>query len=56
MCRERPTKKAVVTKPRLSSKMAEVIALLRQAKDVSLAEVQKRTGWQKHTVRGFICP
>ena len=37
-----------------STKKAEVIALLRRVKGVSLPEIQKRTGWQKHTVRGFI--
>jgi hypothetical protein len=37
-----------------SSKKAEVIALVRRAKGVSLSEIQNLTGWQKHTVRGFI--
>jgi hypothetical protein len=37
-----------------SSKKTEVIALLRRAKGVSLPEIQKLTGWQKHTVRGFV--
>ena len=37
-----------------SSKKAEIIARLRRPKGVSLAEIQKLTGWQKHTVRGFI--
>jgi hypothetical protein len=37
-----------------NSKKAEVIALVRRAKGVSLSEIQKLTGWQKHTVRGFI--
>jgi predicted transcriptional regulator len=37
-----------------SSKKAEIIARLRRAKGVSLPEIQKLTGWQKHTVRGFI--
>jgi len=36
------------------SKKAEIIARLRRAKGVSLPEIQKLTGWQKHTVRGFI--
>src|SRR5258708_5170569 len=37
-----------------TSKKAEIIARLRRAKGVSLPEIQKLTGWQKHTVRGFI--
>jgi len=37
-----------------TSKKAEVTALLRRAKGVSLPEIQKLTGWQKHTVRGFV--
>jgi hypothetical protein len=37
-----------------SSKKEEIVARLRRAKGVSLAEIQKLTGWQKHTVRGFI--
>jgi hypothetical protein len=50
-------KKAAVTSKRGgegSSKKAEVIALMRRTKGVSLSEIQKLTGWQKHTVRGFI--
>jgi hypothetical protein len=47
-------KAVVTTEPREGSKKAEVIALLRRAKGVSLSEIQKLTSWQKHTVRGFI--
>jgi ribosomal protein L7/L12 len=42
------------SEPREGSKKAEVIALLRRAKGVSLSEIQKLTGWQKHTIRGFV--
>jgi hypothetical protein len=37
-----------------ASKKAEIIARLRRAKGVSLPEIQKLTGWQKHTIRGFV--
>jgi hypothetical protein len=40
--------------PRDGSKKAEIIVLMQRAKGVSLPEIQKLTGWQKHTVRGFI--
>ena len=37
-----------------SNKTAEVIALMKRAKGVTLAEIIEATGWQKHTVRGFV--
>jgi hypothetical protein len=37
-----------------SNKKAEVIALMKRAKGVTLAEIVETTGWQKHTVRGFV--
>ena len=40
--------------PREGSRKAEIIGLLQRAKGASLPEIQKLTGWQKHTVRGFI--
>ena len=36
-----------------SNKKAEVIAMMRRAKGVTLAEIVEATGWQKHTVRGL---
>ena len=36
------------------NKKAEVIALMKRAKGVTLAEIVEATGWQKHTVRGFV--
>src|SRR5712672_2125497 len=36
------------------NKKAEVIAMMKRAKGVTLAEVMKATGWQPHTVRGFV--
>lgn len=37
-----------------TNKKAEVIALMNRTKGVTLAEIMETTGWQKHTVRGFV--
>jgi Protein of unknown function (DUF3489) len=37
-----------------SNKKAEVIAMMSRAKGATLAEIIEATGWQKHTVRGFV--
>jgi predicted transcriptional regulator len=37
-----------------SNKKAEVIALMKRAKGATLPEIIEATGWQKHTVRGFV--
>ncbi|MEO7143220.1 MAG: DUF3489 domain-containing protein, partial [Bryobacteraceae bacterium] len=56
-----PAKKAGSNKPSAkpaaverSNKKAEVIALMKRAKGATLAEIIDATGWQKHTVRGFV--
>jgi hypothetical protein len=33
---------------------AEVIAMMKRAKGATLPEIMKATGWQPHTVRGFV--
>ncbi len=57
----KPAKKAAQAKKAASkpkteraNKKAEVIALMKRAKGVTLAEIMEATGWQKHTVRGFV--
>jgi hypothetical protein len=39
---------------REGSKKAEVIELMRRSQGATLAEIMEHTGWQKHTVRGFV--
>ena len=47
----RPRKDA--TEPR-SNKKVEVIAMMKRVKGATLAEIMETTGWQPHTVRGFV--
>lgn len=37
-----------------SNKKADVIAMMKRAKGVTLTEIMEATGWQRHTVRWFI--
>ncbi len=50
-----PVKKAAA-KPKGdgTNKKAEVIAMMKRAKDATFPEIMKATGWQPHTVRGFV--
>jgi hypothetical protein len=57
----RPTKKAARAKKPVgnqkaerANKKAEVIDMMKRAKGATLAEIVKATGWQQHTVRGFV--
>jgi Protein of unknown function (DUF3489) len=57
----KPSKKARSAKKQVSqakgertNKKAEVIAMIKRAKGATLAEIVKATGWQPHTVRGFV--
>ncbi len=40
--------------PRAESKGAKILDMIGRAKGATLAEIKKATGWQAHSVRGFI--
>jgi hypothetical protein len=48
----KPARKAAA--PRAESKSAQILALIRRPKGATLAELAKVTGWQNHSIRGFL--
>ena len=52
--KKQPTSKAKAHTGRDGSKKAETIRLLERAKGATLEELMEATGWQAHSVRGFI--
>jgi hypothetical protein len=52
--RRRWASKKGARKPNRANKKAEVIALMKRVKGATLAEIMNATGWQAHTVRGFV--
>jgi hypothetical protein len=50
----RAKKTAAQPKADHANKKAEVIAMMKRAKGATLPEIMKATGWQPHTVRGFV--
>jgi len=51
---KRPKKALSKSKADRSNKKAGVIAMLKRTKGATLAEIIALTGWQAHTVRGFV--
>jgi hypothetical protein len=56
--KKHPNKKSVPSpktpSPGNSTKQAQFIGLLQQSSGVSLPDLMKATGWQAHSIRGFI--
>ncbi len=47
-------KAGAAAKPARESKQAQVLSLLKEKAGASLEQMKALTGWQSHTVRGFI--
>jgi Protein of unknown function (DUF3489) len=50
----KPSRQRKAAAPRLGTKTAKILALLRRSSGATLQELRKATGWQAHSVRGFL--
>lgn len=50
----KPASTKETTAPRADSKGAKILALIRRPKGATLAELAKLTGWQNHSIRGYL--
>jgi hypothetical protein len=50
----KPARAKEATEPRAESKGVKILFLLRRPKGATLTELAKVTGWQNHSIRGFL--